>query len=127
MYMRNRDWIIICISCFIAGGVFAGLLIARHDRRQSERIAELERIAADFEQRYADCNQQLRDVCSEIEDYNRRARELTEAMAEQLARDTDNITKTRELVGLLRKEVELLEGNYTNLSNSSSDYNARNK
>ena len=125
--MRNRDWIIICISCFIAGGVFAGLLIARHDRRQSERIAELERIAADFEQRYADCNQQLRDVCSEIEDYNRRARELTEAMAEQLARDTDNITKTRELVGLLRKEVELLEGNYTNLSNSSSDYNARNK
>lgn len=125
--MRNRDWIVICICCFITGGVFAGLLIAKHDRRQSERIAELERVAADFEQRYADCNQQLRDVCSEIEDYNRRARELTEAMAEQLGRDTDNITKTRELVGLLRKEVELLEGSYANLSNSISDYNARDK
>lgn len=124
--MRTRNWIILIVVSFLAGGLFTGVFFIGRSRSQSRQIAELERLAVEYEQRYAECNQQLRDVCTEIEDYNRRAREITDSMAKQLERDTDDITKARTIVKHLRKEIELLEGGYTNLSNSIRDYHDRN-
>lgn len=124
--MRTRNWIILIVVSFLAGGLFTGIFFIGRSRSQSRQIAELERLAIEYEQRYAECNQQLRDVCDEIEDYNRRAREITSTMAKQLERDTDDIAKARTIVKHLRKEIELLEGGYTNLSNSIRDYHDRN-
>lgn len=124
--MRTRNWIILIVVSFLAGGLFTGIFFIGRSRSQSRQIAELERLAVEYEQRYAECNQQLRDVCAEIEDYNRRAREITDTMAKQLERDTDDIAKARTIVKHLRKEIELLEGGYTNLSNSIRDYHDRN-
>lgn len=124
--MRTRNWIILIVVSFLAGGLFTGVFFIGRSRSQSRQIAELERLAVEYEQRYAECNQQLRDVCAEIEDYNRRAREITDTMAKQLERDTDDIAKARTIVKHLRKEIELLEGGYTNLSNSIRDYHDRN-
>lgn len=124
--MRTRNWIILIVVSFLAGGLFTGIFFIGRSRSQSRQIAELERLAIEYEQRYAECNQQLRDVCAEIEDYNRRAREITDTMAKQLERDTDDIAKARTIVKHLRKEIELLEGGYTNLSNSIRDYHDRN-
>lgn len=124
--MRTRNWIILIVVSFLTGGLFTGIFFIGRSRSQSRQIAELERLAIEYEQRYAECNQQLRDVCAEIEDYNRRAREITDTMAKQLERDTDDIAKARTIVKHLRKEIELLEGGYTNLSNSIRDYHDRN-
>lgn len=124
--MRTHNWIILIVVSFLAGGLFTGIFFIGRSRSQSRQIAELERLAIEYEQRYAECNQQLRDVCAEIEDYNRRAREITDTMAKQLERDTDDIAKARTIVKHLRKEIELLEGGYTNLSNSIRDYHDRN-
>lgn len=115
--MRTRNWIIFIIVSFLAGGLVASLFFIRQNRRQSDRIAELERANADFERRYAEYNRQLSDVCNTIEDNNRRAGEIARAMAEQLATDSGNIEKTRTLVGLLREEIKVLENSYTSVSN----------
>lgn len=115
--MRTRNWIIFIIVSFFAGGLVASIFFIRQNRRQSDRIAELERANADFERRYAEYNRQLSDVCNTIEDNNRRAGEIARAMAEQLATDAGNIEKTRTLVGLLREEIRILESSYTSVSN----------
>lgn len=115
--MRTRNWIIFIIVSFLAGGLVTSIFFIRQNRRQSGRIAELERANADFERRYAEYNRQLTDVCNTIEDNNRRAGEVARAMAEQLATDAGNIEKTRALVGLLREEIEVLEDSYTSVSN----------
>ena len=115
-YMRTRNWIIFIVIGFFAGGLVAGIFFIRQNRRQSDRIAELERANADFERRYAEYNRQLSDVCNTIEDNNRRAGEIARAMAEQLATDAGNIEKTRALVGLLREEIKVLENSYTDIS-----------
>ena len=115
-YMRTRSWLVFIIISFFAGGLVAGIFFIRQNRRQSDRIAELERANADFERRYAEYNRQLSDVCNTIEDNNRRAGEIARAMAEQLANDSGNIEKTRTLVGLLREEIRVLESSYTSVS-----------
>ena len=114
--MRTRNWIIFIIVSFLAGGLVASIFFIRQNRRQSDRIAELERANADFERRYAEYNRQLSDVCNTIEDNNRRAGEIARAMAEQLATDSGNIEKTRTLVRLLREEIKVLENSYTDIS-----------
>lgn len=114
--MATRNWIIFIIVSFLAGGLVTSIFFIRQNRRQSDRIAELERANADFERRYAEYNRQLSDVCNTIEDNNRRAGEVARAMAEQLATDAGNIEKTRALVGLLREEIEVLEDSYTSVS-----------
>ena len=114
--MRTRSWIVFIVVSFLAGGLVASLFFIRQNRRQSDRIAELERANADFERRYAEYNRQLSDVCNTIEDNNRRAGEIARAMAEQLATDAGNIEKTRALVGLLREEIKVLENSYTDIS-----------
>lgn len=115
-HMCTRNWIIFIIISFFAGGLVASIFFIRQNRRQSDRIAELERANADFERRYAEYNRQLSDVCNTIEDNNRRAGEIARAMAEQLANDSGNIEKTRTLVGLLREEIRVLESSYTSVS-----------
>ena len=115
-YMRTRNWIILIVIGFFAGGLVASLFFIRQNRRQSDRIAELERANADFERRYAEYNRQLSNVCDTLEDNNRRAGEIARAMAEQLATDSGNIEKTRALVGLLREEIKVLENSYTDIS-----------
>ena len=114
--MRTRSWVVFIVVSFLAGGLVAGIFFIRQNRRQSDRIAELERAHADFERRYAEYNRQLSDVCNTIEDNNRRAGEIARAMAEQLATDAGNIEKTRALVGLLREEIKVLENSYTDIS-----------
>ena len=114
--MRTRNWIVFIIVGFLAGGLVTSIFFIRQNRRQSDRIAELERANADFERRYAEYNRQLSDVCNTIEDNNRRAGEIARAMAEQLATDSGNIEKTRALVGLLREEIKVLENSYTDIS-----------
>ena len=114
--MRTRSWIVLIIISFLAGGLVTGIFFIRQNRRQSDRIAELERANADFERRYTEYNRQLSDVCDTIEDNNRRAGEVARAMAEQLATDAGNIEKTRTLVRLLREEIEVLESSYTSVS-----------
>lgn len=114
--MRTRNWIVFIVVSFLAGGLVASIFFIRQNRRQSDRIAELERANADFERRYAEYNRQLSDVCNTIEDNNRRAGEIARAMAEQLATDSGNIEKTRALVGLLREEIKVLENSYTDIS-----------
>ena len=114
--MRTRSWVVFIVVSFLAGGLVAGIFFIRQNRRQSDRIAELERANADFERRYAEYNRQLSDVCNTIEDNNRRAGEIARAMAEQLATDAGNIEKTRALVGLLREEIKVLENSYTDIS-----------
>ena len=115
-YMRTRSWVVFIVVSFLAGGLVASIFFIRQNRRQSDRIAELERANADFERRYAEYNRQLSDVCNTIEDNNRRAGEIARAMAEQLATDAGNIEKTRALVGLLREEIKVLENSYTDIS-----------
>ena len=115
--MRTRSWVVFIVVSFLAGGLVASIFFIRQNRRQSDRIAELERANADFERRYAEYNRQLSDVCNTIEDNNRRAGEIARAMAEQLATDSGNIEKTRALVGLLREEIKVLENSYTSVSN----------
>ncbi len=115
-HMRVHNWIVFIIISFFAGGLVASIFFIRQNRRQSDRIAELERANADFERRYAEYNRQLSDVCNTIEDNNRRAGEIARAMAEQLATDAGNIEKTRALVGLLREEIRVLESSYTSVS-----------
>ncbi len=115
--MRTRSWVVFIIVSFLAGGLVASIFFIRQNRRQSDRIAELERANADFERRYAEYNRQLSNVCDTLEDNNRRAREAARAMAEQLATDAGNIEKTRALVGLLREEIKVLENSYTSVSN----------
>ena len=115
-YMCTRSWVVFIVVSFLAGGLVAGIFFIRQNRRQSDRIAELERANADFERRYAEYNRQLSDVCNTIEDNNRRAGEIARAMAEQLATDAGNIEKTRALVGLLREEIKVLENSYTDIS-----------
>lgn len=114
--MRTRYWLIICLGCLLAGGLVTSIFFIRQNRRQSDRIAELERANADFERRYAEYNRQLSNVCDTLEDNNRRAGEVARAMAEQLATDAGNIEKTRVLVGLLREEIKVLENSYTYIS-----------
>ena len=114
--MRTRSWLVFIVVSFLAGGLVASLFFIRQNRRQSDRIAELERANADFERRYAEYNRQLSNVCDTIEDNNRRAGEIARAMAEQLATDAGNIEKTRALVGLLREEIKVLENSYTDIS-----------
>lgn len=114
--MRTRYWLIICLGCLLAGGLVTSIFFIRQNRRQSDRIAELERANADFERRYAEYNRQLSNVCDTLEDNNRRAGEVARAMAEQLATDAGNIEKTRALVGLLREEIKVLENSYTYIS-----------
>ena len=114
--MRTRSWVVFIVVSFLAGGLVASIFFIRQNRRQSDRIAELERANADFERRYAEYNRQLSDVCNTIEDNNRRAGEIARAMAEQLATDAGNIEKTRALVGLLREEIKVLENSYTDIS-----------
>lgn len=114
--MRTRSGVVFIVVSFLAGGLVAGIFFIRQNRRQSDRIAELERANADFERRYAEYNRQLSDVCNTIEDNNRRAGEIARAMAEQLATDAGNIEKTRALVGLLREEIKVLENSYTDIS-----------
>ena len=113
--MATRNWVFICIGCLLAGCLVTSIFFIRSNRRQSERIAELERANADFEQRYKDYNRQLTDVCDTLEDNNRRAGEIARSMAEQLATDAGNIEKTRALVGLLREEITILENSYASL------------
>ena len=114
--MCTRSWIVFIVVSFLAGGLVTSIFFIRQNRRQSDRIAELERANADFERRYAEYNRQLSDVCNTIEDNNRRAGEIARAMAEQLATDSGNIEKTRALVGLLREEIKVLENSYTDIS-----------
>lgn len=114
--MCTRYWLIICLGCLLAGGLVTSIFFIRQNRRQSDRIAELERANADFERRYAEYNRQLSNVCDTLEDNNRRAGEVARAMAEQLATDAGNIEKTRALVGLLREEIKVLENSYTYIS-----------
>lgn len=114
--MRTRSWIVFIVVSFLAGGLVTSIFFIRQNRRQSDRIAELERANADFERRYAEYNRQLSDVCDTLEDNNRRAGETARAMAEQLATDAGNIEKTRALVGLLREEIKVLENSYTYIS-----------
>lgn len=114
--MRTRSWIVFIVVSFLAGGLVTSIFFIRQNRRQSDRIAELERANADFERRYAEYNRQLSDVCDTLEDNNRRAGEVARAMAEQLATDAGNIEKTRALVGLLREEIKVLENSYTYIS-----------
>ena len=114
--MCTRSWVIFIVVSFLAGGLVTSIFFIRQNRRQSDRIAELERANADFERRYAEYNRQLSDVCNTIEDNNRRAGEIARAMAEQLATDAGNIEKTRALVGLLREEIRVLESSYTSVS-----------
>lgn len=114
--MRTRGWIVFIVVSFLAGGLVASIFFIRQNRRQSDRIAELERANADFERKYAEYNRQLSDVCNTIEDNNRRAGEIARAMAEQLATDSGNIEKTRALVELLREEIKVLENSYTYIS-----------
>ena len=114
--MRTRSWVVFIVISFLAGGLVAGIFFIRQNRRQSDRIAELERANADFERRYAEYNRQLSNVCDTLEDNNRRAGEIARAMAEQLATDSGNIEKTRALVGLLREEIKVLENSYTDIS-----------
>lgn len=116
-YMCTRSWLVFIVVSFLAGGLVASIFFIRQNRRQSDRIAELERANADFERKYAEYNRQLSDVCNTIEDNNRRAGEIARAMAEQLATDAGNIEKTRALVGLLREEIKVLESSYTSISN----------
>ena len=115
--MCTRSWLVFIVVSFLAGGLVASIFFIRQNRRQSDRIAELERANADFERKYAEYNRQLSDVCNTIEDNNRRAGEIARAMAEQLATDAGNIEKTRALVGLLREEIKVLESSYTSISN----------
>lgn len=115
-YMRTRGWIVFIVVSFLAGGLVTSIFFIRQNRRQSDRIAELERANADFERRYAEYNRQLSNVCDTLEDNNRRAGEVARAMAEQLATDAGNIEKTRALVGLLREEIKVLENSYTYIS-----------
>lgn len=114
--MRTRGWIVFIVVSFLAGGLVTSIFFIRQNRRQSDRIAELERANADFERRYAEYNRQLSNVCDTLEDNNRRAGEVARAMAEQLATDAGNIEKTRVLVGLLREEIKVLENSYTYIS-----------
>lgn len=114
--MRTRSWIVFIVVSFLAGGLVTSIFFIRQNRRQSDRIAELERANADFERRYAEYNRQLSNVCDTLEDNNRRAGEVARAMAEQLATDAGNIEKTRALVGLLREEIKVLEDSYTYIS-----------
>ena len=114
--MRTRSWIVFIVVSFLAGGLVTSIFFIRQNRRQSDRIAELERANADFERRYAEYNRQLSDVCDTLKDNNRRAGEVARAMAEQLATDAGNIEKTRALVGLLREEIKVLENSYTYIS-----------
>ena len=114
--MCTRSWIVFIVVSFLAGGLVTSIFFIRQNRRQSDRIAELERANADFERRYAEYNRQLSDVCDTLEDNNRRAGEVARAMAEQLATDAGNIEKTRALVGLLREEIKVLENSYTYIS-----------
>ena len=114
--MRTRSWIVFIVVSFLAGGLVTSIFFIRQNRRQSDRIAELERANADFERRYAEYNRQLSNVCDTLEDNNRRAGEIARAMAEQLATDAGNIEKTRTLVGLLREEIKVLENSYTYIS-----------
>lgn len=114
--MCTRSWIVFIVVSFLAGGLVTSIFFIRQNRRQSDRIAELERANADFERRYAEYNRQLSDVCDTLEDNNRRAGEVARAMAEQLATDAGNIEKTRALVGLLREEIKVLEDSYTYIS-----------
>ena len=116
--MATRNWVLICIGCLLTGCLVTSIFFIRQNRRQSERIAELERANAEFEQRYADCNRQLTDVCNTLEDNNRRAGEIARSMAEQLDTDAGNIEKTRTLVRLLREEIKVLEDSYTSISSS---------
>lgn len=129
--MCTRYWLIICLGCLLAGGLVTSIFFIRQNRRQSDRIAELERANADFERRYAEYNRQLSNVCDTLEDNNRRAGEVARAMAEQLATDAGNIEKTRALVELLREEIKVLENSYTYISsivhrdnNSNSELSA---
>lgn len=114
--MCTRSWIVFIVVSFLAGGLVASIFFIRQNRRQSDRIAELERANADFERRYAEYNRQLSNVCDTLEDNNRRAGEAARAMAEQLATDAGNIEKTRVLVELLREEIKVLENSYTYIS-----------
>ena len=114
--MRTRSWIVFIVVSFLAGGLVTSIFFIRQNRRQSDRIAELERANADFERRYAEYNRQLSNVCDTLEDNNRRAGEVARAMAEQLATDAGNIEKTRALVELLREEIKVLENSYTYIS-----------
>ena len=114
--MRTRSWIVFIVVSFLAGGLVTSIFFIRQNRRQSDRIAELERANADFERRYAEHNRQLSDVCDTLKDNNRRAGEVARAMAEQLATDAGNIEKTRALVELLREEIKVLENSYTYIS-----------
>ena len=114
--MCTRSWIVFIVVSFLAGGLVTSIFFIRQNRRQSDRIAELERANADFERRYAEYNRQLSNVCDTLEDNNRRAGEVARAMAEQLATDAGNIEKTRALVGLLREEIKVLEDSYTYIS-----------
>lgn len=129
--MRTRGWIVFIVVSFLAGGLVTSIFFIRQNRRQSDRIAELERANADFERRYAEYNRQLSNVCDTLEDNNRRAGEVARAMAEQLATDAGNIEKTRALVELLREEIKVLENSYTYISsivhrdnNSNSELSA---
>lgn len=129
--MCTRSWIVFIVVSFLAGGLVTSIFFIRQNRRQSDRIAELERANADFERRYAEYNRQLSNVCNTLEDNNRRAGEIARAMAEQLATDAGNIEKTRALVGLLREEIKVLENSYTDISsivhrdnNSNSELSA---
>lgn len=114
--MCTRSWIVFIVVSFLAGGLVTSIFFIRQNRRQSDRIAELERANADFERRYAEYNRQLSNVCNTLEDNNRRAGEIARAMAEQLATDAGNIEKTRALVGLLREEIKVLENSYADIS-----------
>lgn len=114
--MCTRSWLVFIVVSFLAGGLVASIFFIRQNRRQSDRIAELERANADFERRYAEYNRQLSNVCDTLEDNNRRAGEAARAMAEQLATDAGNIEKTRALVELLREEIKVLENSYTYIS-----------
>ena len=114
-YIRSLLFLLLAFS---AGCVLSGLFI---NRQRSADIGELDRRYNLQHGRAAEIIGQLegelereRDINHKLREYNTRARELTEGLADASERNVRNLQDAIRLIGEIRTKLKILENFYVN-------------
>ncbi|MCL2215326.1 MAG: hypothetical protein FWC06_09025 [Treponema sp.] len=114
-YIRSLLFLLLAFS---AGCVLSGLFI---NRQRSADIGELDRRYNLQHGRAAEIIGQLegelereRDINRKLREYNTRARELTEGLADASERNVRNLQDAIRLIGEIRTKLKILENFYVN-------------
>lgn len=117
MSIKPSVFIIVCLSCILAGVLGSGFFFFRQYRAKCSEVTELQRSTAELQRRFEEETGKLRSECEDLAANILAARGIVDSMGEQLAADAGNIDSTINEIRKLREIMQRLKDWYSNSDN----------